>query len=201
MTTTPVEAAGAFRTALQAIRGRVGAGDRAIFQAVTGRHRARLDGPMAKVSQAADRGRVWLAVSVVLAAIGGCRGRRAAARGLTVLAMTSGIVNLGAKSVLRRERPAVEPDAGKPALRPVPASFSFPSGHTASAFAYASAAGLESRSLIAPLGALALAIGVSRVYVGAHYPTDVAAGAVIGIGIALASTAVVPAGCPRTTSA
>jgi undecaprenyl-diphosphatase len=58
---------------------------------------------------------------------------------------------------------------------------SFPSGHAASGFAFATASGLEQPVLLVPLEALALAVAWSRVESGQHYPADVAAGAAVGL--------------------
>lgn len=62
---------------------------------------------------------------------------------------------------------------------------SFPSGHTASAFAFAVGAGSELPALAPLLGGLALAVGYSRVHTGAHHPSDVAGGAVLGAAVGL----------------
>jgi undecaprenyl-diphosphatase len=62
----------------------------------------------------------------------------------------------------------------------MPTSTSFPSGHAASAFAFATAAGQRVPALWIPLRALALLIGYSRIHTGVHYPGDVVAGAVVG---------------------
>ena len=67
-----------------------------------------------------------------------------------------------------------------------PASSSFPSGHTASAFAFAAAVSADRPDLAFPLYALATAVGYSRVHVGVHYPGDVMAGAVLGLSIGTA---------------
>jgi diacylglycerol kinase family enzyme len=72
-------------------------------------------------------------------------------------------------------------------VRRLPTSTSFPSGHTASAAAFATAVGMELPRLRWPLAAAASAVGFSRVYTGVHYPGDVLAGAALGIGVATAT--------------
>jgi undecaprenyl-diphosphatase len=69
----------------------------------------------------------------------------------------------------------------------VPGSTSFPSGHAASAFAFAVGCGLEVPALSLPLGSLATAVAYSRVRTRVHYPADVVAGVALGAGIALAT--------------
>lgn len=63
---------------------------------------------------------------------------------------------------------------------------SFPSGHTTAAFALATSYGLENKKLLIPLTAGAVLIGLSRIYLGWHYPSDVLAGAAVGIGWGIA---------------
>src|SRR4030095_15306486 len=72
--------------------------------------------------------------------------------------------------------------AGVAAVRrvPMPGSASFPSGHTASGFAFTNAVAHTLPAAAAPLGMLASAVGYSRVHTGVHYPGDVVIGAVIG---------------------
>jgi undecaprenyl-diphosphatase len=74
----------------------------------------------------------------------------------------------------------------------MPRSASFPSGHSASAFAFATAVGSEIPALALPLRALAATVAYSRVHGGAHYPADVIAGSLIG-GAAATFVARVPA--------
>ena len=62
----------------------------------------------------------------------------------------------------------------------MPASTSFPSGHAASGFAFASAIGRDQPWLGFALRLLATAVAYSRVHTGVHYPSDVVAGALIG---------------------
>ncbi len=63
----------------------------------------------------------------------------------------------------------------------MPRSRSFPSGHTAAAFAFAVGAGRELPQSALPLLALASLVGYSRIHTGVHYPGDVLAGAACGV--------------------
>jgi undecaprenyl-diphosphatase len=79
----------------------------------------------------------------------------------------------------------------------MPTSTSFPSGHSASAFAFASAVGREIPAISVPLRGLAGAVAYSRVHTGVHYPTDVIIGSIIGASIGDASLAVLRFGRRR----
>jgi undecaprenyl-diphosphatase len=93
--------------------------------------------------------------------------------------VTSATVNLGFKHLHRRPRPLREAAADGRQVA-MPASSSFPSGHSASAFAFASSVGAELPVLAFPLRALAGAVAYSRVHTGVHYPGDALAGALLG---------------------
>jgi undecaprenyl-diphosphatase len=136
-----------------------------------------LDKVFVRASRAANRSVIWLAVSGVLVAVGGSRGRRAAERGLMAIAVTSAIVNGPLKLIFRRARPSLQPP-----LVPLPRTTSFPSGHAASAFAFALAVSREIPASAVLLLPLALTVSYSRVYVGVHYPSDVLLGAAVGAG-------------------
>ncbi|MFF8537335.1 phosphatase PAP2 family protein [Streptomyces sp. NPDC015532] len=142
------------------------------------------DPALRRLSHAANHGRLWLGTAAGIGLVGGPAGRRAALRGLGSLALASFTVNTLVKWSARRPRPLLE---GVPAIRHLtrqPHTTSFPSGHSASAAAFATAVALESTRyglLVAPVAA---AVAFSRVYVGVHYPGDVLAGVAIGAGAA-----------------
>jgi membrane-associated phospholipid phosphatase len=161
----------------------LGALDRAIYSAVASTPTPTLDEPLRRLSDAANNSRLWLAIAAGLAVAGGEAGRRSAVRGTLAIGVTSALVNLAAKSVWSRQRPD-RAGAGVPGQRNVrmPASTSFPSGHAASGFAFASAIGRDQPSLGFALEFLAAAVAYSRVHTGVHYPGDVVVGSLIGTG-------------------
>ncbi len=140
---------------------------------------------MRRLSRGADHSKLWFGAAAGLALLGGSGGRRAATQGLAALGLASAFANLVAKPLTTRRRPERE-ELRVLASRqvPMPRSSSFPSGHTASAFAFATAAGGVRPALSAPLRALATLVGYSRVHTGVHYPADVLAGAFIGVSAA-----------------
>lgn len=156
--------------------------DEAAFVQVSRWHSPVLDRVMPRLTQAASYSVLWMGVAVALTGLGP-RGRRAAAVGLGAIAVTSAAANIAGKGLTNRPRPT----AAVPAARslPQPTSSSFPSGHTASAAAFAGVVGKEIPALRVPLDVLAAAVGFSRVYTGAHYPADVLAGWALGRGVAL----------------
>jgi undecaprenyl-diphosphatase len=157
--------------------------DRAVFAAVATTPTPSLDAPLRRLSDAANNSVLWFVIAAGLGSLGGPAGRRAAVRGTVAIAVTSPLVNLAAKSAWSRRRPD-RADAGVPEGRNVrmPGSASFPSGHAAAGFAFATAIGRDEPWLGMALRFLAAAVAYSRVHTGVHYPGDVVIGALVGAG-------------------
>jgi membrane-associated phospholipid phosphatase len=155
--------------------------DLAVYRAIAGTPTPTLDEPLRRLSGLANHSKLWIGAAAALVALGGARGRGAAATGVVALGINSAMVNLPMKRASRRDRPDRDA-ADVPAERhvPMPTSTSFPSGHSASAFAFAVAVGATVPVLGAPLRGLAAAVAYSRVHTGVHYPGDVIVGSVVG---------------------
>ena len=126
-----------------------------------------------------DGGFFWLTLSCLLLA--DRRTRRVGRLALLALVLGFVLTNLVLKPLVDRPRPWVEV-AGLLPLVALPQDASFPSGHTCAAFAASLvwARLLPGRNLARLAVVLAVAMGLSRLYVGVHYPSDVAVGALIG---------------------
>jgi membrane-associated phospholipid phosphatase len=110
------------------------------------------------------------------AALGGAPRRDAYFRAMRIVLATL-VANTVVKQVVRRARPVLEEEL--PALTPVLSGRSYPSAHSSTSFAGAralAAAGLPAP----PLYAVAVAMALSRPYLGVHYPSDIVAGAALG---------------------
>jgi undecaprenyl-diphosphatase len=181
------------RHALAGVLGDLRAVDGALYAAVAATYTPTLDRSLRRLSHAADHAKISLGIAAALA-LGGARARSAALVGVGAVAVTSAAANLLGKRLVRRPRP--DREAARVTVDryvPMPTSASFPSGHTASAVAFATAVGMVLPAAAAPLGALATAVGYSRVHTGVHYPGDVVAGAVLGIAGAATALAVAAA--------
>jgi undecaprenyl-diphosphatase len=129
-------------------------------------------------------GAVWIALAAGLAAwarmpIIGIAARCAAC------VWTADLLSLGIKALVERPRP-FNALPGVDTLLGGTVGTSFPSGHAATSVAGAAIGALLVRQALPALTLLGLAIGYSRVYVGAHYPLDVLGGAALGGAVALA---------------
>ena len=162
----------------------LGALDVAIYRAIALTPTPSIDEPLRRLSNLANNSKLWLAIAGGLFVLGGRAGRRAALTGAAAIAINSAVVNLPIKYASRRARPD-RPGIGVPEQRWVdmPTSTSFPSGHSASGFAFASAVAATMPVAGVPIRALASAVAYSRVHTGVHYPGDVVVGSLIGVTI------------------
>jgi undecaprenyl-diphosphatase len=156
--------------------------DRAAHRAIADTPSPTIDASLRRLSDAANESKLWLVAGAALFAVGGARGRRAALQGVASIGCTSVVTNLVVKPLLRRGRPE-RPLDRSPRHTKMPKSPSFPSGHAASAFAFANGAAATMPLLGLPLRALAGAVAYSRVHAGVHYPGDVVVGALLGAAV------------------
>ncbi|GAA1784886.1 bifunctional phosphatase PAP2/diacylglycerol kinase family protein [Actinomadura chokoriensis] len=176
---------------------RLGRADRWAFDRVAAARLRGLEYVLPRLSRIADRGVLWFTSAGVMGLTGRPRLRRAALRGSIAIAVASPTVNLIGKQAFRRKRPVVDL---VPPIRirwKLPTSHAFPSGHSASAAAFATGVALEApRRVAVPVAATAAAVAFSRVYTGAHYPGDVLAGLGIGALAGIGTRMVWPARPP-----
>ena len=164
--------------------------DAAAGRAVNARHtHPAVDRFWSGLSGFADRGVLWWTLAGVLAVTGR---RRAAARGLLSLVAASGLTNLIAKQVFGGDRPLLADVPIGRRLPKHPVTPSFPSGHSASAAAFAAGVALERPRIGAALAPVALGVGYSRLHTGAHWMSDVVGGLALGAAVAGLGALVVP---------
>ncbi len=123
----------------------------------------------------------WVAGGVALAILGGPKGRRAGIATAVASLGATYVVQERIKPLFRRARPFVNREARVVGVRPP--DHSFPSGHTASSFAAATALAFFYPRAAPLVYTLATGVAASRVHLGVHFPSDTAVGAAIGIGI------------------
>jgi undecaprenyl-diphosphatase len=151
--------------------------DLALYRSI--RSLARDPGRTRKVraySALGEHGAIWLGIGALGAALDAPRRERWQRATLTVAGAY--LVSTTIKLAIGRKRPAVE---DLPHLMQTPTGLSFPSSHSSSSFAAARAFGRLLPSPLLYAGAVTMAL--SRLYLGVHYPSDVAAGAALGTAV------------------
>lgn len=129
---------------------------------------------------AGAHGEIWIALSAVLLAFR--RTRRAGLAMALALCLYMAAGHCVLKPLFARPRPCdIRPEMLTLVARPN--GWSFPSGHTASAFAAASALWWKNRKLGAPALVLAAFIGFTRLYLYVHFPTDILGGIALGLAV------------------
>ena len=158
--------------------------DRTLLKAVSALPGGNHDVLFRRLSAAANHGKLWFAVAGGIALLPG-KPRRAALHGVIAQGVASAVTNLVFKTLLPRTRPLPEHLPVFRFVHPQPTSSSMPSGHSASAAAFAVGAGLVHPAIGAAVAPLAAGVAYSRVHTGAHWPSDVLFGSAIGVGAAM----------------
>lgn len=151
-------------------------------------HNDVLDAIMLFITRLGDGGFIWIVIGLLLLIVPSVgkeskehlkQRRKAGLMILLSLALTSICVNAVLKNVVQRPRPFHVDTSVIPLI--FPSGYSFPSGHTASAFAAATAIFLYRKKAGIVAFVLAAIIAFTRMYLFVHYPTDIIGGIVVGV--------------------
>ena len=154
--------------------------DRRLFDAIHGLPHTPVSDRYISLISDLGEGLGWVIAGVGVAWLGGRRGRRAGIATALASLGTTYVVQRMVKPIFRRRRPFVNREVLVVGIRTSDASF--PSGHTASSFAAATALATFYPNAAPLVFTLATLVGASRVHLGHHFPSDVTAGALIGVG-------------------
>lgn len=157
---------------------RLGVAEDTLVAAIVGKGSRKGTTPFGRLGDLIQRPPMWAAVAAAVSATGEC-GRRAALRG-GIGYLLAAAAHLPIKALVGRRHP---PGLARHQLGPFTSSF--PSGHAASDLAFVFGAAQELPVAFVPLSACTMAVHWSLVRKRAHYPSDVLAGGVLGIAVAL----------------
>ena len=149
-----------------------------LLDAIQGLRCGFLDAVVPWITALGDKGLVWIALTAVLLAVP--RTRRVGVAVAIALVLELLLCNGLLKPLIARPRPFEVAGVGDLLVAP-PGDFSFPSGHTGASFACAAALFFSHSRLWVPALVLAVVMGLTRLYLYVHYPTDVLGGVVLGI--------------------
>jgi undecaprenyl-diphosphatase len=156
--------------------------DAAVRAWMVSHHVPWLDMPMWLLSLSGVGGSIWIGIAGAMAAWVP-RLRPAAWQLLLVVALSQVVVDFGLKPFVARDRPFIA-DSAVRVVGYQPTTQSFPSGHSTTSFAAATVLSYAVRGRgLALAWLLAAGIAFSRIYIGVHYPLDVAAGALLGVAL------------------
>jgi membrane-associated phospholipid phosphatase len=162
--------------------GRLAKLDERAFRAVNRGHGAGADRFASGIT---ELGSIWASIGAA-AALASTGRRRAAGKGLAAASL-AWLAGQALKKMFLRARPyEADPDGVRLMIHP-PRATSWPSSHPAVLLAFVTVAGRELSlpcEMQAGLTALGAIVGVSRIYVGVHYPSDVAGGLLLGQAVA-----------------
>jgi decaprenylphosphoryl-5-phosphoribose phosphatase len=151
--------------------------DRGVLRTMRTRwHDPRAEAGLRAVAAAGEWGAAWVTIGLAAAALDKARRGRWLSAGAVAPAAVG--INYAVKLAVRRPRPRLR---RLPPLAGAPSSLSFPSAHATSSLAAASAMARVAPEARIPLYALAGAIGLTRPYLGMHYPSDVLGGFALGL--------------------
>jgi undecaprenyl-diphosphatase len=155
--------------------------DRRLFQLIHGLPHSPVSDRYGSMVSDVGEGLGWVVTGAALVWLGGAKGRRAGIATALAALSTTYLVQRLVKPVFRRRRPFVDRDVLVVGVKPLDASF--PSGHSAASFAAATALASFYPNAAPLVYLLAAGVGFSRVYLGHHFPSDVAVGAATGAGL------------------
>lgn len=148
-----------------------------ILHMIQGWHQDWLTPIMELLTKMGEHGLVWIAIGLLLTLIP--KTRKCGITVLAAMALTYLLGNILLKNIIARPRPC-SVDGTVSLLIPRPGEYSFPSGHTSSGFAAATAIFCFYRKAGIAALVMAGAIAFSRMYFFVHYPTDILGGIVLG---------------------
>lgn len=159
----------------------INAFDLSVLCAIGSTRNTVLDAVMTFISASGNKGFIFILVTVLL--LLSVKTRKIGVYAAVSLSIDAVLCNVIIKPLVARPRPfdffdVITRDM---LIIPPPTDFSFPSGHTAAAFAFSAAIYYKNKVLGIIAFVFSVAMGYSRLYLCVHYPTDVLAGAILGI--------------------